>query len=264
MCPDSGLQREQGPAATSAGLREKRRFVRIGGKLSVALRHVGPDGPGQANPAILTSLSVGGARVRCSAHLEQGATVTLNLPIPSMMDPASADARVVAVSACDDPDQWELSLEFTEIDVTDLRKIAEFITERLGRERDGQQVLRVKLDLLQDLAQVFHATTDVDRILAAVVDIALELSGAESGSLLLVDRGRKRLGFEVARGPKARQVKDLSLRMGEGVAGWVAEHGRPLKLDHADQDERWAREIADQIGYVATTLLAVPLKMKEE
>jgi Nif-specific regulatory protein len=50
--------------------------------------------------------------------------------------------------------------------------------------------------------------------------------------------------------------------MGEGIAGWVALHNRSLMVNDTDEDSRHQRDIGRKIGYPASSILAVPMRVK--
>ena len=49
----------------------------------------------------------------------------------------------------------------------------------------------------------------------------------------MVDEKTRELYFEIAIGAGAENLKDLRLKMGEGIAGWVAEHGERVLVEEA-------------------------------
>lgn len=260
---EDGVQTSDGAAAPEdPRLRERRGYARVGGHMLVALRPMGDD-EARVTSGALTSLSLGGARVRCPVDVPQGTRVAMDLPIPSMLEPCSAMARVVSHAPCGQPGLHELCVEFIEMSAQHRARVADYIAARLESERDSQHSLQMKIEVLQDLAHVFHSTMDVDRVLEAVVDIARELTGAESGSLWLQEGDEKGVWARVVRGRMGERAAGILVPAGEGVAGWVAQHRRSLKLDRADEKEDWVAETTAEVGYAARSLVAVPLKLKD-
>ena len=105
--------------------------------------------------------------------------------------------------------------------------------------------------------------TDLNALLTTIVESAMQLSGADAGSLLLTDKDRQELFFEVALGSKGKDVKKFTVKMGEGIAGWVAQHGKPIIVNDVDNDARHLREIPSKIGYPTNTMIAVPLHARD-
>ena len=94
------------------------------------------------------------------------------------------------------------------------------------------------------------------------MEAATKLMGAEVGSLLLIDEEKNQLYFEVALGEKEETVKTITLNLGEGIAGWVAEKGKPLIVNAPDEDPRFFRGVDGKTGYRTRNMICVPVKVK--
>ncbi|MCL2127652.1 MAG: sigma 54-interacting transcriptional regulator [Treponema sp.] len=105
---------------------------------------------------------------------------------------------------------------------------------------------------------------DLNKLLSHIVESAMELCGGEAASLMLADEQRQALHFEVAVGVKAREVKKLTVRMNEGIAGWVAQNNKPLIVNDVANDKRHSRNISDKVEYPTKTMLAVPMLVRNE
>ena len=66
---------------------------------------------------------------------------------------------------------------------------------------------------------------------------------------MLVDEKTNELHFEIAVSPVSDLLKGIRLKMGEGVAGWVALHGKPLLIKDARSDERFALYVDDLVSF---------------
>ncbi|POR05223.1 Fis family transcriptional regulator [Alkalispirochaeta sphaeroplastigenens] len=106
--------------------------------------------------------------------------------------------------------------------------------------------------------------SDLRAVLKRIVESATRLTEGEASSLLLVNPQNNRLYFEVALGSKGAQVQKFSLEIGEGIAGWVAQHNRSLIVNDTGDDPRHRRDIGQQIGYATNSILAVPMRIKDE
>ncbi|MQY52865.1 MAG: HD domain-containing protein, partial [Firmicutes bacterium] len=91
----------------------------------------------------------------------------------------------------------------------------------------------------------------------------MKVMDAEGCSVLLVDEKEKKLQFVAASGAKKEEVKKLSLNMGEGVAGWVAQNDQPLLIDDVSKDDRFSKKIDETLTQKTKSLICVPLKVKE-
>jgi Nif-specific regulatory protein len=106
--------------------------------------------------------------------------------------------------------------------------------------------------------------TDVKSLLTQILESASKLTGGDASSLLLVDREADELYFEIALGPKGSEVKKFSVKMGEGIAGWVAKNNRSLIVNDVDEDPRFLSKISEKVGYATTSILAVPMRVKDQ
>lgn len=92
-----------------------------------------------------------------------------------------------------------------------------------------------------------------------------EVLRAQAGSLMLLDEPTKTLNFAVALGKKSRQLKkNFSLKLGQGIAGWVAEKGTPLVVPDVNKDKRFYSEPDNTINFTTKSILAVPLRVQNK
>ncbi|MCK5675119.1 MAG: GAF domain-containing protein, partial [Spirochaetales bacterium] len=105
---------------------------------------------------------------------------------------------------------------------------------------------------------------DPHALLSRILESATRLTMGEASSLLLVNSENNKLYFEISIGTKEEELKNYSLNMGEGIAGWVAKNSTSLIVNDVDTDPRYFAEIGDKIGFNTKSILAVPMLIKEE
>ncbi|MFW5936755.1 MAG: GAF domain-containing protein, partial [Desulfosalsimonas sp.] len=86
---------------------------------------------------------------------------------------------------------------------------------------------------------------DLNRLLEMILESGARMMRAKASSLLLVDSRTQKLHFRVATGEKKNEVKQFSLNVGEGIAGYVAQQGEPLLIRDVSRDSRWYRQISE-------------------
>jgi len=96
------------------------------------------------------------------------------------------------------------------------------------------------------------------------MESATRLSDAEASSLLLIDKERNELYFEVALGSKGKEVQKYTVKLGEGIAGWVAQNNKSLIVNDVQNDKRHLSNIGEEINYKSNTIMAVPMRVKDE
>lgn len=96
-------------------------------------------------------------------------------------------------------------------------------------------------------------------LLQSIVDVARAIFQARASSIFLLDEEKDALVFEAIAGEGAEHLIGTSFPSDTGVAGWVLVTRQPLVLEDVGEDPRFAREAAEQTGYVPKGLMAVPL-----
>jgi Nif-specific regulatory protein len=106
--------------------------------------------------------------------------------------------------------------------------------------------------------------SDVNVLLVQILESATRLCEGEASSLLLLNREKQELYFEIALGTKGAELKKYVLKPGEGIAGWVVQHNKSIIINDVVNDKRHLSSIAEQIGYPSKTMMAVPMRIKDE
>lgn len=122
-----------------------------------------------------------------------------------------------------------------------------------------QQRLRIeqrKLDAVRELGRVLGATLDLDRLLVVLLEKLTELLDAERATIFLVtDRGDE-LVSTVAQGGT---IAPIRLRMGDGIAGWVAKSGETVNIPDAYGDPRFNKEVDKTSGFRTRSILCMAM-----
>jgi signal transduction histidine kinase len=115
-----------------------------------------------------------------------------------------------------------------------------------------------RLQLLYQVSNVIHSTLDAQQALELILQEVVRLMRASSGSVVLLNPNNNLLEIEASTGlpPEAREVK---LRLGQGLTGWVARHGKPVRLGDVRRDPRYIMMRPE-----VRSELAVPLEVMGE
>jgi signal transduction histidine kinase len=115
-----------------------------------------------------------------------------------------------------------------------------------------------RLQLLYQVSNVIHSTLDSQEALQLIVSEAVRLMNASSGSVVLINPTSGFLEISASQNlPSA--ARRLQLRVGEGITGWVARHGKPARVGDVARDSRY---VAARRGVKSE--LAVPLEVNGE
>lgn len=116
------------------------------------------------------------------------------------------------------------------------------------------------LATLNAIAGLFTSTLEVDRVLTLALEQAQQALRAEGSTILLAEEGTRDLVFAVALGEKAAPLNGLRLKVGEGIAGWVAQKGEPLLIKDIRQESTFS-ESRFFPRYTTRSLMSVPVKV---
>jgi GAF domain-containing protein/CheY-like chemotaxis protein/anti-sigma regulatory factor (Ser/Thr protein kinase) len=144
---------------------------------------------------------------------------------------------------------------------------------RLRRERDSltKQLLvsneqlkqRVRqITSLYEVGQALASTLDLDELLNVILQEACRVLEVDVASIMLLDEQTGELVFRSGTGGMAERLVNLRLAPGQGVAGWVAQHGEPLLVRHAPSDPRFDPAFDQITGFTTESILCVPLILK--
>src|SRR5262249_10899277 len=112
---------------------------------------------------------------------------------------------------------------------------------------------------LLEASRALGSELRLPELLAKVMVLAARVVRAEAGSILLLDEDAGTLSFDVTVGKAGERLRGGTLKMGEGIAGWVAENRKPAVVNDVRADQRWSNR-SDQItAFVTRQLVAVPL-----
>jgi diguanylate cyclase (GGDEF)-like protein len=120
-----------------------------------------------------------------------------------------------------------------------------------------------RLSLFHEVGKALFSTRNPHEILQTVMEKISELLQPDAWSLLMVDEQAQELYSEIAIGHGAEKLKDVRLKLGEGIAGWVAGHGEPVLVKDVRLDNRFTPGIDEVTQPDARSVLCVPIKGRE-
>ncbi|MBN2415588.1 SpoIIE family protein phosphatase [bacterium] len=126
------------------------------------------------------------------------------------------------------------------------------------------QSFNERLRFLHTISQEISSKKPLPRLLSEIMESSKLLMGAEASSLLLYDREDSRLFFSVATGDMGELVKQFTIDMGQGIAGWVAQHREPLVIEDCYEDPRFNPEFDKKSQFRTKSMICVPLIRKNE
>src|SRR5213593_1337126 len=133
------------------------------------------------------------------------------------------------------------------------------------RRKEDRKLLQHgrELEAARRLSQAFFQCRSLEDLIENVLQTALEVVGAEAGSVLLADYETKRLVFRYVIGEKAEFLHGMSFPWNEGIAGVVFKSGEPAVIADVKQDPRHFTGVDLMTGYKTRDMITLPLKQWE-
>lgn len=139
-------------------------------------------------------------------------------------------------------------------------------TRTAAYQEDQITELRRKMEeyaVVHDMAKALTSTLQLDQVLKTVMEKVQELLAPDTWSLLLVDEKTNELYFQIATGEAASKLKDVRLKMGQGIAGWVAQSGVASIVPDVSQDPRFSGQVDAMTKMRTHSIICVPIRGKE-
>src|SRR5438128_10306649 len=85
----------------------------------------------------------------------------------------------------------------------------------------------------------------------------------DNWSLLLLDEAKQELYFELAVGKASQALKDVRIKMGQGIAGWVAQQGETVVVPDTTKDTRCLAKVEEETKTETQAVVAVPVRIRD-
>jgi diguanylate cyclase (GGDEF)-like protein len=112
---------------------------------------------------------------------------------------------------------------------------------------------------VSEIGKALTSTLDLNEVLSLIMTKISEHLRPENWSLLLVDDAGRELAFAIAVGEGSESLRGMTLRVGEGVAGWVAANGQALVIPDVSRDPRFSKKADSASGFRTESIICVPL-----
>jgi diguanylate cyclase (GGDEF)-like protein len=85
----------------------------------------------------------------------------------------------------------------------------------------------------------------------------------DTWSLLLMDEAKQELYFEIATGEASAALKDIRIKLGQGIAGWVAQTGEVVIVPDTSKDSRFFSQVDEKTKMETRSIVAVPVRFRD-
>ena len=124
---------------------------------------------------------------------------------------------------------------------------------------DGTEVT-----VFHELGKALTSSLQLDQVLRTIMEKINEVLRPDTWSLLLMDTDKQELYFQIATGKGAEKLKDVRIKVGQGLAGWVAEAGKAVVVPDTSQDSRFFSQVDTTTKMETRSIVAVPVRFREQ
>ncbi len=118
-----------------------------------------------------------------------------------------------------------------------------------------------QLDRINKAAHLVNSNVKIDDVLRNIIDVSVSICEADRGTLYLVDKSRNELWSKILQGNEPRKI---TLKIGDGFAGWAAANKDVVNVEDASLDERFNDAFDRSSGYTTKSVLCFPVKNKND
>lgn len=117
--------------------------------------------------------------------------------------------------------------------------------------------------VFQELGKALTSSLQLDQVLRTIMEKIDEFLRPDNWSLLLLDEEKQELYFELAVGKASQALRDVRIKMGQGIAGWVAQHGETVVVPDTSKDTRFFPKVDEKTRTETQSIVAVPVRFRD-
>ncbi|HSG06676.1 MAG TPA: GAF domain-containing protein, partial [Nitrospiria bacterium] len=114
-----------------------------------------------------------------------------------------------------------------------------------------------ELSFFINSAKALTSTLEINQVIQAIMKQAQRLIKCDAWSLLFLEEDYQQLRFVAVKGEKTKKIKDFRMKVGEGIAGWVAQKGKPLMVNDIRKDPRFDKKTDKVTRYKTRSVLSI-------
>ncbi|HKS68626.1 MAG TPA: sensor domain-containing diguanylate cyclase [Candidatus Acidoferrales bacterium] len=118
--------------------------------------------------------------------------------------------------------------------------------------------------VFHELGKALTSSLQLDQVLRTIMEKINEVLRPDTWSLLLMDAEKHELYFQIATGKGADALKDVRIKLGQGVAGWVAQTGEVVVVPDTTKDSRFFAQVDQRTAMETHSIVAVPVRFRDQ
>src|SRR5271155_5447353 len=121
-----------------------------------------------------------------------------------------------------------------------------------------------EVTVFHELGKALTSSLQLDQVLRTIMEKINEVLHPDTWSLLLMDLNKNELYFQIATGKGADALKDVRIKVGQGLAGWVAQSGEAVVVPDTTKDSRFFAQVDERTKMETRSIVAVPVRFREQ
>ena len=116
------------------------------------------------------------------------------------------------------------------------------------------------LKTLLEVSRLISSNYPIPKVIKRICGKLRKLLHTDDCSIMILNEKSRELAFSESSGLTRWEMKNIKFALGEGVAGWVAKHKKPVLIEDVNQDPRFKRVIDQKRSMVS--MISAPLMVK--
>jgi len=122
-----------------------------------------------------------------------------------------------------------------------------------------ERIDAAQADALLKIIRTINSHLNPEKVLESVMDVTTQAMQVEASSLVLIDEETNELLFHVTEGEKAKIIKTIRMKTGEGIVGWVIKEEKAVLVNDVSKDKRFFKAADKTSGFITKSILCVPM-----
>src|ERR1700722_17348169 len=118
--------------------------------------------------------------------------------------------------------------------------------------------------VFHELGKALTSSLQLDQVLRTIMEKITEVLRPDTWSLLLMDTNKNELYFQIATGKGSDALRDVRIKVGQGLAGWVAQSGEAVVVPDTTKDSPFPPQPDEKTRPATHSIVAVPVRFRDQ
>ncbi|MCG2761810.1 MAG: HD domain-containing protein [Candidatus Atribacteria bacterium] len=143
-----------------------------------------------------------------------------------------------------------------------LEELSNKLEDKVKLQTDELKKSKDRLSILYQISRSISSTLELNNILKVILDFSVKTSGANRGSVMLLDEKKNIFFIKAAYNLSEKIIREVTFAKDENTIGWVVKNKKSLYIKDLKKDKRFS--IKAEIDYKLKQLLMVPIIIEGE